>query len=413
MNILILHRIPYYKIEYHRGIDHVKHHVVYIGTAENIANIPEDLSCQKIIRAGEKDIENEIFDYIKQSSYSFDRIISLSEYELIAAARLRELFNVEGPKPWEVELVRNKLAMKSVLAKAGIKVPSFASLESLLSNKPFSHLGKVVIKPIDGASSKDVILCENVEYVIKMLKQSNTGIAELDQRSKSLDAYEIEAFIEGKIFHIDGLVQDRKLVICLASQYVGTCLDYAKGKPLGSVQIVTTPSMQEWTQRCIEAVQIKNGSFHLEAIESSEGLVFLEIANRVGGADVVKTFESATSIHLPSCELKLMLGENFIETHGKQSPYCYGWFVFPGHQLVSGFAKIINSYQCKHHRFILNWHELQEDQPCQKHITYQPHEVPIAGIVKGNDSQELIQFLQHMFNRVSVVDKKHYLENVA
>src|SRR3989338_4629910 len=106
MNILILHRIPYYKIEYHRGIDHVKHHVVYIGTAENIANIPEDLSCQKIIRAGEKDIENEIFDYIKQSSYSFDRIISLSEYELIAAARLRELFNVEGPKPWEVELVR-------------------------------------------------------------------------------------------------------------------------------------------------------------------------------------------------------------------------------------------------------------------------------------------------------------------
>ncbi|HLB43201.1 MAG TPA: ATP-grasp domain-containing protein [Gammaproteobacteria bacterium] len=413
MNILILHRIPYYKIEYHRGIDHAKHHVVYIGTAENIANLPENLSCQKIIRAGKKDIENEIVDYIKQSPYPFDRIISLSEYELMTAAKLRELFNVEGPKPLEVELVRNKLTMKTALANAGIKVPAFASLESLLSNKAFSHVGKVVIKPIDGASSKDVILCKNVEYAIKTVQQGNTGITELDQRLKSLDAYEIEAFIEGKIFHIDGLVQNGKLVGCLASQYVGTCLDYAKGKPLGSVQIATTITMQEWTQRCIEAVQIKNGSFHLEAIESSEGLVFLEIANRVGGADVVKTFELATSIHLPSCELKFMLGEDSMKTNIKQSSYCYGWFVFPGHQLVSGFAKTINSHQCKHHRFILNWYELQEDQPCQKHITYQPHEVPIAGIVKGNDSQELIQFLQHMFNRVSVVDKKQYLENVA
>ena len=61
--------------------------------------------------------------------------------------------------------------------------------------------------------------------------------------------------------------------------------------------------------RVLAAVGIRNGSFHLEAIEAPDALVFLEVGNRVGGADVVATFELATGVHLPSEELRILIGD--------------------------------------------------------------------------------------------------------
>ena len=43
MKLLVLHRVPYAKIDYHRGIDHTEHDVTYIGIDKALETIPRDL----------------------------------------------------------------------------------------------------------------------------------------------------------------------------------------------------------------------------------------------------------------------------------------------------------------------------------------------------------------------------------
>ncbi|MDX1901783.1 MAG: ATP-grasp domain-containing protein [Gammaproteobacteria bacterium] len=413
MNILILHRIPYYKIEYHRGIDHSRHNVFYIGTKENLNNIPSHVFCKKIIRSGIHDVVREVSGYLRLSAVKFDKIISMSEYELLAAAQLRELFHIDGPLVSDVELVRNKLLMKKSMAEHGIRVPTFTSMIDLIEKEYFSSNGKLVLKPISGASSENVVVFSHYIELLKRLKNGNTGVSELDGGVDCFDQYEVEEFIEGDIIHIDGLVQEGRIIKCLASQYIGTCLNYANGFPLGSIQIETTSLLKNWAQKCILAAKINSGSFHLELIKSPDGLVFLEIANRVGGADVVKTFELATGVHLPSAELKLQLSEYQHMNDSNLSNKKYGWFVFPGHKLAACVASMLNSEEFKNHKFIIDWHELPRDKKCKSYITYQPNEVPLAGVICGDDSNELIQFMQRMFASIKITDSHHESHRVA
>jgi len=414
MNILILHRIPYHKIEYHRGIDHQKHTVVYIGTAECLANIPINLTCEKIVRAGQYKTEVEVFEYLKTSQRQFDRIISLSEYELMAAAKLREQFCITGPTSAQILKVRNKIAMKSAMSSAGIKVPTFMNLYELhLANQLQDSTAKIVLKPVDGASSENVIVFDNFTIARDNIINKKTGVKELDDGHANWNRYELEEFVQGPILHIDGLVKQGKLLIGVASRYVGDCLKYAQGAPLGSVQIKTDKSILAWAQRCITAADIQDGSFHLEAIQKNNDLVFLEIANRVGGADVVKTFELATGVHLPSVELGLIMKDPVTINFDKKFNKKFGWFVFPGHQVASGVACIQYASKFKNHPFIQEWFELSEKQLCKKSISYQPNEVPIAGVVTADDSRELINFMQLMFKTIKVTDKLFSIEEAA
>lgn len=50
MKILVLHRVPYFKIEYHRGISHDRHDVTYFGTDQALATLPPHLRCERVSR---------------------------------------------------------------------------------------------------------------------------------------------------------------------------------------------------------------------------------------------------------------------------------------------------------------------------------------------------------------------------
>lgn len=154
----------------------------------------------------------------------------------------------------------------------------------------------------------------------------------VDSDTAALEQYQLEEFVTGDILHFDGLVADGELLTTTASRYVGTCLGYANGEPLGSFHFPLSSLAREWTSTVLSAVGIRNGSFHLEAIDSPEGLVFLEIGNRVGGADVVTTFELATGVHLPSEELRILVGGGTASDlpATQTAALWHGWFVFLG-----------------------------------------------------------------------------------
>ena len=402
MKILILHRIPYHKIDYHRGIDHDRHDVTYVGTETALANIPDHVNCQKLVRPGVGKTADEVIALLEAQQLRFDRILSLSEYELLDAAQVREYFGVSGPTIAQVEKVRDKVVMKTMVAAAGIRVPEFLPLPKLVQHPP-QWQDPIVLKPIDGASSENVKVFSSVTTLLQALHQRSTGIHLLDREDNANFAqFEAEEFIQGPIIHFDGLVQDGEVKVVLASQYVGNCLEYADGQPLGSVQIDLNARERAWVSEVLGAVDLTQGSFHLEAIASDRGLVFLEVANRVGGADVVDTFELATGIHLPSAELKICVGETLQLPPLDSSAKKYGWYIFPGHHYQSDYCRISEDHHFRNHPFIVRWQQLSTAQKLPDRITYQAVEVPLAGLVGGDNSEMLQTFLRELFTQVKI-----------
>lgn len=400
MKILILHRIPYHKIQYHRGIDHDYHEVTYIGTESALANIPDSLKCEKIVRPGVQSPSAEIIKIIaNQPNVRFDKVISLSEYELLEAAKVRESLLVDGPTVEEVLLVRDKVLMKKAIANSGIRAPRFVKLTEVLQSPNVDWTGPTVLKPIDGASSENVKVFSNFTECMNFIKSHSSAIANFDE-----GRFEIEEFVQGPILHIDGLVVKGEIKCWLPSEYLGTCLDYAQGQPLGSIQLTQDSEIESFTKDVIKALQIREGSFHLEAIRDNDGLVFLEIANRVGGADVVDTFERATGVYLPAAELSALVGDTHfynLENQHQMPKEKYGWFVFPGHHLPAGYADISGFDKFKSNSTLVRFNELT-DNALPRNITYQSAEVPLAGVICGSTSEEVFSWMKSLFATVEV-----------
>ncbi|MEU9705473.1 ATP-grasp domain-containing protein [Streptomyces sp. NPDC047981] len=405
MKILILHRVPYFKIEYHRGISHDRHDVTYFGTEAALATLPPELRCERVGRPGARPAFEEARDWLARAPRTFDRVISMSEYELLDAARLREHLGVPGAPVEQVALARDKVLMKRAVEEAGLRVPRFLPLPRLLQldgRAPWD--GRTVLKPHRGASSEDVLVFDSPREAVVAVTAGRTGVARLDA-GRELADFQVEEFVTGPIRHFDGLVQDGEVLALTASEYLGTCLEYAQGRPMGSFQIGCSEETRAWVARALAAVRIEDGTFHLEAIVHGGEPVFLEVGNRVGGADVVATFELATGVHLPSYELRVLLGEPVRGTLPAPDPdgLRYAWFVHPGHHLAGReYWGLAGAGAFRSGPRVIAWHELPPGAPLPDHITYQAGETVLAGIVAGDTPEETREWMAALFGSLSV-----------
>lgn len=403
MNLVVLHRIPYYKINYAKGIDHRLHNVTYVGTKQLLDTIPSNLSCIKIERPGKESAFQEYFTVLK-SLPRIDRIVCFSEYELVEAAKLREAFNVPGPNVMDALAVRDKMLMKEKVSRAGIKTPkaldAIQFLEEVESGFS-SWRGTTVVKPKMGASSENVQILDTPKLAALVLRQNHLNC---------LGEYECEEFIDGSILHVDGIVDAGKPSLIVPSRYIGTCLGYALGEALGSVQIPLTKEIEEITIESIKAVGITSGAYHLELIESDQGLTFLEIANRVGGADVVDTFEMATGVHLPSEELKQIVSAEYFPKSCSAPRGYFGWYVLPGHLYSGNSVTVSGTENLKDHPYVLRMKVLSRGTATPTKISYQPHEVPFSAVLGHKHSEELRYFMESISRVVKVSANENFVK---
>ncbi|MFD0725839.1 ATP-grasp domain-containing protein [Lysobacter brunescens] len=408
MKILILHKIDYAKMLYHNGIDHDLHDVVYVGTAEKLKSVPPDLRCRRVVREDSASgICQSVLEALKASpgegdddTRPFDRIISLSEYELLAAAELRDALGVHGPSLSDARLVRDKVAMKKAVTAMGIDAPRFISLATLRSgNASLEWTGRTVLKPTHGAGSEDVVIFENASSAMAAIDGHCTGVAAIDGERPNYDAYELEEFVGGPIVHFDGLVRDGVVEAACGSRYIGTCQRYNENEPLGSYQIDLGAERLAWIQRVIEAVRIRVGAFHLEAIESERGLVFLEIGNRIGGAGVTQATSLAWGVDLQELELRLLVDECHFDLRqiARQGKYC-GWYVVPGHRYRQGRWSESGAFeQLRSDARVIEWHERDPDAAFDDSPDYDLPSVPYGGIVGAQRSEDVRDYISGLF----------------
>jgi hypothetical protein len=397
MRILVLHRVPDSFVHYAENLDHEAHDVTYVSVADRWTTLPANVRARRIERPGTGDTADEVLRAVVDLPPP-DLVIALSEYDLIPAARVREALGVRGARERDVLPVRDKVVMKSAVAAAGLRVPRFAPLPAALlgTADTVRWTGRTVLKPLAGASSEGVRTFPTLAVAL--------GAVGRDEPPAVVDDIQIEEFVEGPIIHVDGLLAGGEPVAIQASRYVGTCLGYAEGRPLGSVQIDTDPAVVDWSLRCLHAVGIEDGPFHLEGIESADGMVFLEVGARFGGADVVDTFELASGVRLPSAQVR-MLVEGRADRRGVRragSHERFGWFVVPGHTLGSAHCRISGVEGFRDDPLVRRWVQRAADEPIKDVITYADADVPLAGVVGPAPAPVLERFLVALFTSVRV-----------
>ena len=238
----------------------------------------------------------------------FDAIIHTDEYSVMLSAEMRERLNVKGLSRTDAQKFRDKVSMKQALAESTVRCPRLFSREEL------THfvVGKlpVIAKPRSYAGSKGVRLIETLEQLQAVLAETDADTDSFEEFSMS--DLEFEEFITGEMYHLDGLVRDGRIVYFQASKYVGSCLSFLKGKPLGSVVIDDGESTRAWrtfASEVNELLRLPDGAFHLEAFLTPSGeRIFIEIGIRPGGSLIVPAHKEAGGVDLEEAHVLLQMG---------------------------------------------------------------------------------------------------------
>ncbi|MEU5432208.1 hypothetical protein AB0G73_02395 [Streptomyces sp. NPDC020719] len=313
--------------EYHRFLDGTPCRMVYLTTPGGLPALDKESALE--IRVLDSLAYDDVLPVLREIAVWHgipDAVFGQSEYDIFTAARLSAELGVAGG--YGLDLVRrfkDKPAMKSVVGAAGIRVPRFRHLDDAPSAETVAEeLGglPLVLKPRAAAGSEGV----TVVGTMQALREALDGVEPT--------AYECEEYVEGEIFHVDGVYRAGALHFVSASQYVNTCLDYARGLPLGSVLLDEGPERDELTafaDGCLGALGLRDGAFHLEVIRRSAGeLVFLEVGLRPGGAQVPFLHVDLYGIDLFAEAFRAAIGlPPLWRANGTQTPAGGGWLIYP------------------------------------------------------------------------------------
>ena len=252
----------------------------------------------------------------------FDRLIAFSEYLLDIAAIVRETYEIPGPKRSEIDRFRDKIVMKELVRKAGIRVPEWfvcTDPEQVLADA--RTLGfPLIMKPIRGASSEGVSKITRSEELESICS------------SRPLLGNEIEEYIAGDLLHADGVIDHAgsPIFICI-SRYLSPCLEFEHGVPLGSIIETNSEACAHYRRFALDvlaALDLRGSAFHLEFFDTGRELVFLEVGARVAGADVSYVVQETYGVNLFRLWADVVLDRNPqpLPVNGQQSG---GWLTIP------------------------------------------------------------------------------------
>lgn len=226
-----------------------------------------------------------------------DFIAPLDDFDVETAAYLREHLRLPGLGDSQARFFRDKLAMRMQARKHGIAVPEFVAVLNYDRLREFmaSVPAPWVLKPRTMAGS----------IGLKKLYDSEPFWRALDQLADQQSHYLLEQFIPGDVFHVDSLVWEGEVRYAIAHQYGRPPMSIMHEGGVFMTSTVAHGSETEqaliaMNQDVIAAMGLQRGVTHAEFIRSEKdgAYYFLEIAARVGGANIDQLVQAAAGFNL-------------------------------------------------------------------------------------------------------------------
>jgi biotin carboxylase len=308
--------------------------------------------------------------YLARSRH-IDLIVALDDFDVENAAHLREHFRLPGIGDSLARNFRDKLAMRTTARNAGLLVPEFTGVFN--HDELNAFMARVappwLLKPRSEASSMG----------IKKIHHADELWPTLDSLGDQQSFFVMEQFVAGDVYHVDGLMNNGKVLFSMAHKYGQPPLSVYSGGGVFLTRSLDRESEESkalvaLNKQVLKAMGLVDGATHSEYIKSqADGrLHFLENAARVGGANIAECVDYASGVNLwrewARIEISNLRGEKYklSQTH-------------------SGYAGIIN---CLAHQ---EWPDLVSyDDP---EVVWRMSKRYHAGLIVASPDAERIESL--------------------
>ena len=326
----------------------------------------------------------------------FDLLIALSEKDILRVAKLRELLGIQGQNYFSALLYRDKYIMKQFAKIIGLNVPEFSTFsEPCELMEKVSKIGfPILIKPLSKSGSEGVQVLKNKEeYDDYLEKKSLWG-----------ENYDVEQFILGDMYHVDGIVENNKLKFVSVSKYWNslgkstTLMESTQNTTITFADFTINKSDWEFlllkgeTKKFVEKSNFNNGTIHAEFIisEKDKTPYFIEIASRTGGLMISDTIEKKYGIIMNEVSFYLQVGQK-VTYPLKNEPENFGFLtVFPQNK------KLIE-YDVSKIKQDLNVIDFYENHKIGKHYKSTEYMNHIGIILfKGTSQENMKQKIQYL-----------------
>lgn len=303
MGILIFNKLPHKDAPYEQWLGDLDEEL-YLLTSEQFAEGFHGY--RQLYAFNNYDVNNNVeltaIELYEKNPYH--TIIATEDVDLLRAARLRQHLGVEGQSLESALAFGHKGNMKSILQRTGVRVPVFQIIHSTYDLYEFIQDNgyPVVIKPIDGMGLRDTRV---IHHRLDLENYLRDGL------SSNL---EVEEYIEGEMYHVDGIVIDGEIVHLWPSKYINDCLSFHEGKYLGSYLLEPkNPLMrrlQSYVSYILDVLPTPlHTSFHAEVFHTPlDELILCKIACRTGGTRIVEEFRQAFHLDLTKCSVQAQCG---------------------------------------------------------------------------------------------------------
>ncbi len=255
-----------------------------------------------------------------------DLIVPLDEYDIATAAALREHLRIPGMGETTSRYFRDKLAMRTKAREHGLTVPDFAPVINYDVLR--DYMGRVnppwLLKPRSEAAAMGIKKIDHAEMLWRTL----------DELGDRQSYYVLEQFVPGEVYHVDAITVENQVVFAVAHKYGRPPMSVAHE---GGVFVTSTmPYDSDETRELfsmnaelIRTFGLVRGVTHAEFIRGQDGRIyFLEIAARVGGANIDQLVQTATGVNLWAEWARVEI------SYARQEPY----HLPPTHRAYAGLA---------------------------------------------------------------------------
>ncbi|HEU4408177.1 MAG TPA: hypothetical protein VFS43_23140 [Polyangiaceae bacterium] len=270
--------------------------------------------------ADPRDLQNAV-SYLARTR-PIDRVAPLDDYDVMAAAGLRQHLCLPGTDEGEARRFRDKLTMRVEARRAGVAVPEFvpifhhADVARFLDEVPPPWM----LKPRAEAASIGIRKLERAADVWRAIE----ALGDLQSY------YLLERFVEGDVFHVDGVVEGGEVAFAEAHGYLRPLFQIAHEGGVFATRTLPrddpfTLALLEAHRRLVGALRLRRGVTHTEFIrgKADGAIYFLETAARAGGAHITDLVEEVAGVDLWAewARLELYLGERPFRPRPRRGGY--------------------------------------------------------------------------------------------
>lgn len=225
-----------------------------------------------------------------------DRIVPLDDFDVEVAASLREHLRSPGMGDTTARFFRDKLAMRTQAQDEGIPVPEFVHVLNHEQMHEFTRRVPApwMLKPRSQAGAVGIKKIHSPEELWRRVNELG------DEQSYHL----LERCVHGDVFHVDSIIYDNKILFQVASRYGTPPFNIWNDGGVFLSHTVNPNSalnrdLLALNEKLIKAMRLPRGVTHAEFIKGHDGkLYFLELAARVGGANIDRLVEEASGFNL-------------------------------------------------------------------------------------------------------------------